>query len=217
MPGFQKQSISEITSRTLPNEITCGSDIDSRFNNKNTGNKILNFNCTSFRNLEKYMQPMRVNSVLDSDIDKDIQELISIEFTDCPDTGRKFLGQTIGSTFGCIKLSCVYNGKYVIIFPTLHYSRDRMYDISFYNTDGSLLSEKKAVIDNQVQNIYEYEKILLYLLMNSSDEYTNTIMSNFNISSVVNILIDTTMERIVNMLENSTTKQITAGISIYSP
>jgi hypothetical protein len=53
--------------------------------------------------------------------------------------------------------------------------------------------------------------------MNSSDEYTNTIMSNFNISSVVNILIDTTMERIVNMLENSTTKQITAGISIYSP
>jgi hypothetical protein len=92
-----------------------------------------------------------------------------------------------------------------------------MYDISFYNTDGSLLSEKKAVIDNQVQNIYEYEKILLYLLMNSSDEYTNTIMSNFNISSVVNILIDTTMERIVNMLENSTTKQITAGISIYSP
>ena len=217
MPGFQKQSKSEITSRTLPNEITCGSDIDSRFNNKNTGNKILNFNCTSFRNLEKYMQPMRVNSVLDSDIDKDIQELISIEFTDCPDTGTKFLGQTIGSTFGCIKLSCVYNGKYVIIFPTIHSSKDRMYKISFYNTDGSLLSEKEVQIDNQVQNIYEYEKILLYLLKNSSYEYTNTIMSNFNISSVVNILIDTTMERIVNILENSTTKQITAGISIYSP
>jgi hypothetical protein len=214
MPGFQKQNKTEISKK---NEITCGSDIDSRFNNKNTKNKILIFNCTSSTNLEKYMQPMRVNSVLDSDIDKDIQELISIEFTDCPDTGRKILGKTFNSTFGCIKLSCVYNGKYVIIYPTLYSSKDRMYKISFYNTDGGLLSVKDVQIDNQVQNIYEYEKILLYLLMNSSDEYTNTIMSNFNISSVVNILIDTTMERIVNMLENSTTKPITAGISIYSP
>jgi hypothetical protein len=219
MPGFQKQT--EISKEDLPNEITCGSDIDSRFNNKNTGNKILNFNCTSSTNLEKYMQPMRVNSVLDSDIDKDIQELISIEFTYCPNTGRKFLGQTLGSTFGCIKLTCVYNGRYVIIRPyTNKETSFSMYEISFYDTSNEenkgLIETKHVKIDSSLKNILEYEKMLVFLFNYESKMNDSSIIYNFNISSVVHILMNTTMPRVIEILKTSTNAKIDVPDAIYS-
>jgi len=222
--GFPKQSSGNIITK---NEITCGKDIKGRFNNKTSGTISLRFTSTSSTNLKKSMKPMRAKSVLDSDIDKDIQELISIEFTDCPSTGKVILGSTFGSTFGCIKLSCVYNKKYVIIRPYKDTTSDDligdyMYEISFYDTfrgdNAPVTTETKNVkINNSLQNILEYEKILLYLFEYSFFINNDSIISNFNISSVVNILMDTTMARVIDILKNTTyPKKINVETYIYS-
>jgi len=135
--GFQKQLNDEITKESIPNEITCGSDIEGRFNHKNHRDIRLTFKSMNSKNLKKSMHLVPVKSSLysdiDSDIDKDIQELISIEFTKCP--SKSFFG----STFGCLKLSCLYNQRYVIIFPYIDKTDGSyMYEISFYdNSTGS--------------------------------------------------------------------------------
>jgi len=196
--GFQKQPKEEITRESIPNEITCGGDIEGRFNNKNKNprNIMLRFTSTNSTNLKKSMQLVPVKSSLDSDIDKDISSLISIEFTKCPSNSF------FGSTFGCLKLSCLYNQRYVIIFPYIDKSSGKyMYEISFYDTSisskGSISTKKVAVV-NKLQNMLEYENVLLWLFNYEEDQY---FMSNFKISSVINILMEKGIESIVDMLK----------------
>ena len=198
--GFQKQLNEEITSESIPNEITCGGDIEGRFNHKNHRDIRLTFNSMKSNNLKKSMQLVHVKSSLysdiDSDIDKDIQELISIEFTKCP--SKSFFG----STFGCLKLSCLYNQRYVIIFPYIDKTDGSyMYEISFYdNSTGSNQPKdtKKIKIVNELQNMLEYENVLLWLFNYEEDE---SDMSNFKISSVINILMEKGIKNIVDMLK----------------
>jgi hypothetical protein len=198
--GFQKQLNEEITSESIPNEITCGGDIEGRFNHKNPRDIRLTFNSMKSNNLKKSMQLVPVKSSLysdiDSDIDKDIQELISIEFTKCP--SKSFFG----STFGCLKLSCLYNQRYVIIFPdTDKTDGSYMYEISFYETSTSSkqpISTKKVEVVNELQNMLEYENVLLWLFNYEEDE---SVMSNFKISSVINILMEKGIKNIVDMLK----------------
>jgi hypothetical protein len=200
--GFQKQLKEEITSESIPNEITCGGDIEGRFNHKNPRDIRLTFNSMNSKNLKKSMQLVPVKSSLysdiDSDIDKDIQELISIEFTKCP--SKSFFG----STFGCLKLSCLYNQRYVIIFPYIDKTDGSyMYEISFYdNSTGSNQPKdtKKIKIVNKLQNMLEYENVLLWLFNYEEDE-SESVMSNFKISSVINILMEKGIENIVDMLK----------------
>ena len=196
--GFQKQLKEEITRESIPNEITCGGDIEGRFNNKNKNprNIMLRFTSTKSTNLKKSMQLVPVKSSLDSDIDKDISSLISIEFTKCPSNSF------FGSTFGCLKLSCLYNQRYVIIFPYIDKSSGKyMYEISFYDTSirsKESISTKKVAVVNELQNMLEYENVLLWLFNYEEDQ---TFMSNFKISSVINILMEKGIESIVDMLK----------------
>jgi hypothetical protein len=198
--GFQKQLNDEITKESIPNEITCGSDIEGRFNHKNHRDIRLTFKSMNSKNLKKSIHLVPVKSSLysdiDSDIDKDIQELISIEFTKCP--SKSFFG----STFGCLKLSCLYNQRYVIIFPYIDKTDGSyMYEISFYdNSTGSNQPKdtKKIKIVNELQNMLEYENVLLWLFNYEEDE---SDMSNFKISSVINILMEKGIKNIVDMLK----------------
>jgi hypothetical protein len=224
--GFPKQPKDKIVGKNLPNEITCG-DYNKgkplRFN-KNIPVTDLSNVVTASRNstnLKKSIQLTHVKSDVDSDIDKSIQELISIEFTDCPNTGSQFLGKTFGSTFGCIKLSCVYNGRYVIIRPYIDKANgSNMYEISFYDTSNDekkgLVETKEVKIDSTLKNILEYEKIVIFLFNYVSGMDDFSIISNFNISSVVNILMNTTMKRVIEILKTSTNANIEVPDYIYS-
>lgn len=216
--GFQKQPKIEITRESIPNEITCGGDIEGRFNNKNPKDIMLNFTPTNSTNLKKSMQLVPVKSSLDSDIDsdidKDISSLISIEFTTCPSKSL------IGSTFGCLKLSCLYNQRYVIIFPYIDKSsgNNYTYEISFYDTSISSkksISTKKVAVVNELQNMLEYENVLLWLFNYEEDK---SVMSNFKISSVINILMEKGIENIVDMLKTFAEidkKKIDVNTDIY--
>lgn len=226
--GFPKQPKDKIVVTSLPNEITCG-DYNKgkslRFNKgiAVTKSSILVITHKSspviasmnFTNLKKSIQLTHVKSDVDSDIDKSIQELISIEFTDCP---KKSL---IG-TFGCIKLSCVYNGRYVIIHPYIDKGTGfSKYKISFYDTSydenkEGLMKTEEVPIDSRLKNILEYEKILLFLFYYVSGMDNSSIISNFNISSVVNILMNTTMPRVIEILKTSTNANIEVPDYIYS-
>jgi hypothetical protein len=214
-PGFPKQPKDKIVGTNLPNEITCG-DYNKgkslRFNKDimvtGTINKVnASRNST---NLKKSIQLTHVKSDVDSGIDKSIQELISIEFIDCPTKS------IFGGTFGCIKLSCVYTERYVIIRPYKDKSTGfSMYDISFYDTQ-EVTEIKKEQIDSALKNILEYEKILLFLFNYGSRMDDSSIISNFNITSVVHILMNTTMPRIIEILKTSTNEKIKVEDSVYS-
>jgi hypothetical protein len=222
MYGVPKQSKSSITSN-LPNEITCGKDIRERFNNMRIGDDYvyLNFSTINSTDLQKSMQLIHVKSVLssdiDSDIDKDIQELISAEFIDCPG------GSFISNIFGCIKLACVYNKRYVTIRPYTDKTRNACkYETTFYNIDPYnnqlVVYEKTDVeINNELKNILEYEKIILYLIDYQSQSNLDSLIHNFSISSIVNILINTTMKRVIEMLQKGTQHKIDINLSLYYP
>ena len=205
--GFPKQPKNEILSKNLPNEITCGGDIGKRFNsespsvNKNTFTSINTTSVSTKINKLVYMKP---DSVIGSDIDKDISSLISIEFTKCSD-------KLLESTYGCIKLSCLYNQRYVIIRPyTTKNTNENNYQISFYDdasTSGSVKQKEiQIMLVNSSQNILEYEKVLLYLFdykHNTRVNLSTSVIDNFNISSVINILITKgMMQHIIKTLEN---------------
>jgi hypothetical protein len=219
-PGFPKQPKDKIVGTNLPNEITCGNYNEGkslRFNKNipvtDSSNKV-----TASRNstnLKKSIQLTHVKSDVDSGIDKSIQELISIEFIDCPT--KSFFG----GTFGCIKLSCVYTERYVIIRPYKDKSTGfSMYDISFYDTSNEenkrLVERKEEKIDSQLKNILEYEKILLFLFNYVSIMNDFSVISNFNITSVVHILMNTTMPRVIEILKTSTSANIGVPANIYS-
>jgi len=210
-PGFPKQPKDKIVGTNLPNEITCGNYNEGkslRFNKNipvtDSSNKV-----TASRNstnLKKSIQLTHVKSDVDSGIDKSIQELISIEFIDCPT--KSFFG----GTFGCIKLSCVYTERYVIIRPYKDKSTGfSMYDISFYDTSNEEnkgpVERKEEKIDSQLKNILEYEKILLFLFNYVSIMSDFSVISNFNITSVVHILMNTTMSRVIEILKTSTNEK----------
>ena len=212
-PGFPKQPKNTIITK---NEITCGSEINKRFNYTSTDGNLYSLNFTSKNiELESKMQLMYAKpySYLDSGIDKNIGSLISIEFTTCP--SKSFFG----STFGCIKLSCLYNERYVIIFPYTNKSTGaRMYTISFYDGKKSN-GEKSVTLDDHLKNMLEYESILLYLFNyedETSADFEKSVISNFNISSVINILTRQGMQNIVEMLTKLTDKKIDVDTSIYS-
>jgi hypothetical protein len=225
-PGFPKQPKDKIVGKNLPNEITCGDYNEGkslRFNKNIPVTESSNVVTASRNstNLKKSIQLTHVKSVVDSDIDKSIYELISIEFTDCPNTGSQFLGKTFGSTFGCIKLSCVYNGRYVIIRPYLHKTNgSTMYKISFYDTSNDenkgLVETKEVKIDSRLKNILEYEKMLVFLFNYDSGTSLTSIVTNFNISGVVHILMNTTMPRVIQILKTSTNAKIDVPDYIYS-
>ena len=218
-PGFPKQPKDKIVGKNLLNEITCG-DYNKgkslRFNKnilvtKSSNVVIASRNST---NLKKSIQLTHVKSDVDSDIDKSIYELISIEFTDCPK-------KSLFGTFGCIKLSCVYNGRYVIIRPYLHKTDgSTMYEISFYDTSNDekkgLVETKEVKIDSKLKNILEYEKMLVFLFNYDSGTSLTSIVTNFNISSVVNILMNTTIPRVIQILKTSTDAKIEVPDYIYS-
>lgn len=219
-PGFPKQPKDKIVGKNLPNEITCGNYNEGkslRFNKNipvtDSSNKVTA--SRNYTNLKKSIQLTHVKSDVDSGIDKSIQELISIEFIDCP------IKSFFGGTFGCIKLSCVYTKRYVIIRPyidkTTSYS---MYEISFYDTSNEenkgLVETKEVKIDSRLKNILEYEKILLFLFNYTSVMNDFSIISNFNITSVVHILMNTTMSRVIEILKTSTNAKIDVPYSIYS-
>lgn len=218
-PGFPKQPKDKIVGKNLPNEITCG-DYNKgkslRFNKNipvtDSSNKVTA--SRNYTNLKKSIQLTHVKSDVDSGIDKSIQELISIEFIDCPT--KSIFGGTFGGTFGCIKLSCVYTERYVIIRPYKDKSTGfSMYDISFYDTQ-ELTEIKKEQIDSPLKNILEYEKILLFLFNYESRMDDSSIISNFNITSVVHILMNTTMPRVIEILKTSTSANIDVPDAIYS-
>ena len=225
MYGIPKQSKSGITSKNLPNEITCGKDIRERFNNMRLADDsvYLNFSTINSTGLQKSMQLIHVISILssdlDSDIDKDIQELISVEFIKCPG------GSIFSSTFGCIKLTCVYNKRYVIIVPSKQKGTDSgnsIYEITYYLTDEytgevKIYANTKVEINNELKNILEYEKIILYLLNYESQSSLDSFIHNFNISSIANILINTTMKRLIEMLQKVTQAQTNIDLSLYYP
>jgi hypothetical protein len=76
-----------------------------------------------------------------------------------------------------------------------------MYEISFYdNSTGSNQPKdtKKIKIVNELQNMLEYENVLLWLFNYEEDE---SDMSNFKISSVINILMEKGIKNIVDMLK----------------
>ena len=221
--GFEKQPKNIITKKSLPNEITCGSDIKLRFNYQKepTGSEnSLNFTSNSVTDLKKFMQSTNVNSFLgdstiDSDIDKGIQSLISIEFTDCP---KQSLFSTL---FGCIKLSCVYTKRYAIIRPYVETGKIR-YEISLYDETSSKPREpvrypNVEIISNNEKIILVYEKILLFLfnIEDTDPSSDSSILSNFSISCVVNILMDKKLKRIVSMLTNETQHRIDINTSLY--
>ena len=218
--GFPKQPKDKIVVTNLPNEITCG-DYNKgkslRFNKdaKVTEGSISINASRNSTNLKKSIQLTHVKSDVYSDIDKSIQELISIEFTECP--GGKFLSKL----FGCIKLSCVYNGKYVIIRPYIDKkTRFSMYEISFYDTSNEenkgLINTKQVKIDSVDKNILEYEKMLVFLFAYDSGMNILSIIYNFNITSVVHILMNTTMPHIIQILKTSTNAKIQVEDSVYS-
>lgn len=234
-PGFPKQPKDKIVGKNLPNEITCGDYNKGNSLRFNKGIKVSDSSILvitqksspviasmNFTNLKKSIQLTHVKSDVDSDIDKSIHELISIEFTDCPNTGSQFLGKTFGSTFGCIKLSCVYNGRYVIIRPYMDKKNSStMYEISYYDTssdvNNGLMDSKKVEINNGLKNILEYEKMLVFLFNYDSGTSLTSIITNFNISSVVNILMNTTMPRVIQILKTSTNAKIDDVLdAIYS-
>jgi hypothetical protein len=222
MYGVPKQSKSSITSN-LPNEITCGKDIRERFNHSQHGDSYFYLPSPPINTteLQKYMQLIHVKSVLssdiDSDVDKDIQELISVEFINCPG------GNLFSSTFGCIKLACVYNKRYVTIRPyTDKMTKPCKYETTFYNIDPDsndlVVYEKTNVeINNELKNILEYEKIILYLIDYQSQSNLDSFIHNFNISSIANILINTTMKRVIEMLQKGTQHRIDVNLSLYYP
>ena len=162
-----------------------------------------------------YMKP---DSVIGSDIDKDISSLISIEFTKCSD-------KLLESTYGCIKLSCLYNQRYVIIRPytTKGTTNENNYKISFYDDASTSGNVKQKEIEtklvNSSQNILEYEKVLLYLFdykHNTKVNLSTSVIDNFNISSVINILITKgMMQRIITTLEKFSGTQPNVQTGIY--
>ena len=231
--GIEKQSKDSIKSKELEYEITCGKEINLRFNSNVTedqhfqGVKLV----TPIQDIElhKFMQPMMsVNpflyldsdsySVLDTDIDKGIQSLISIEFTDCPKDS------VFSTLFGCIKLSCVYTKRYAIIRPFIDKKLNKIkYEISLYDETSSkpIRYPIVVIILNNETIILEYEKILLFLFnIEDTDPSTDpssdsSILSNFSISCIVNIIMDKKLNRIVSMLINETQHRIDINTSLY--
>lgn len=227
-PGFPKQPKDKIVGKNLPNEITCGNYNEGKSLRFNKGIKVTESSILvitkksspviasmNFTNLKKSIQLTHVKSDVDSDIDKSIYELISIEFTDCPK-------KSLFGTFGCIKLSCVYNGRYVIIRPYIDKTDGfSMYEISFYDTSnednkGPEDIKNVKIDDSKLKNILEYEKMLVFLFNYDSGTSLTSIVTNFNISSVVNILMNTTMRRVIQILKTSTNAKIEVPDYIYS-
>jgi hypothetical protein len=95
-----------------------------------------------------------------------------------------------------------------------------MYEISFYDTskedDKGLMETKEEKIDSRLKNILEYEKMLVFLFNYDSGTSLASIITNFNISSVVHILMNTTMLRVINILKTSTNAKIDVPDYIYS-
>jgi hypothetical protein len=95
-----------------------------------------------------------------------------------------------------------------------------MYEISFYDTSNEenkgLMERKEEKIDSQLKNILEYEKILLFLFNYVSIMNDFSVISNFNITSVVHILMNTTMPRVIEILKTSTSANIGVPANIYS-
>jgi broad specificity phosphatase PhoE len=227
--GIEKQSKDSIKSKELEYEITCGKEINLRFNGSVTedqhfqGVKLVTPN--EDIELHKFMQPMMsVNpflyldsdsySVLDTDIDKGIQSLISIEFTDCPKDS------VFSTLFGCIKLSCVYTKRYAIIRPFIGKKLNKIkYEISLYvETSSKPIKDPIVVIIlNNETIILVYEKILLFLfnIEDTDPSSDSSILSNFSISCIVNIIMDKKLKRIVSMLTNETQHRIDINTSLY--
>jgi hypothetical protein len=217
--GFPKQPKDKIVKGNLPNEITCGGDIGKRFNSESSSvnkNIFTSRNTTSVSTKINKLVYMKPDSVIGSDIDKDISSLISIEFTKCSD-------KILESTYGCIKLSCLYNQRYVIIRPyTSRNTNENNYQISFYDDASTSGNVKQKEIDtklvNSSQNILEYEKVLLYLFdykHNTDVNPSTSVIDNFNISSIINILITRgMMQHIITTLEkfSGTKPNVQTGI-----
>lgn len=226
--GIEQQPSQLIKPNDFKYEITCGK-IDSRFN-KDIIDESVNFQGVKLvipsedKELQKNMQPaLSVNpflysdsvsdSVLDTDIDKDIQSLISIEFTNSP--SKSFFSK---NSFGCIKLSCVYTKRCAIIKPFTDKNKIK-YEISLYDKDGGKITKDYIeLILNKESIILVYEKILLFLfnIEDTTDPSSDScILSNFNISCIVNILMDKKINRIVSMLVNETQSKIGIDTSLY--